>query len=92
MNRGQFLKGPIPMAWLRAAMALGGSALAVAVQVRFISGLKRASTIRLRLASIPVSRGAAARGLTKLEQAELVRVRRTTGHWPTVRILEVEDD
>jgi len=80
------------MAWLRAAMRLRGRALAVAVQIMFIAGMKRTSTVRLRLGSIPISRGAASRGLTRLEHAELVRVRRTTGHWPTVTILEVRDE
>lgn len=90
--RRAFLKGPVDMLWLRAAMALGGSALAVAVQIRFIAGLKRASRVRVRLASIPVSRGAAARGLTRLEEEGLVKVKRTRGHWPTVTILEVRDE
>lgn len=92
MRQRPFLRGPLDMAWLRAAMQLRGSALAVAIQILFIAGLKRTSTVRVRLASIPISRSAAARGLTRLERADLVRVQRTTGHWPTVTILEVRDE
>lgn len=84
-----FLKGPVDMGWLRAAMSLRGAALTVAVQVRFICGLKRSNVVKVRLASIPVSRGAASRGLSALERAGLVKVKRTRGHWPTVTVVEV---
>jgi DNA-binding MarR family transcriptional regulator len=78
------------MAWIRKAMKLRGRALAVAVQLLFISGLMKSRTVKVRLASIPISRGAASRGLKALEKAGLVQVRRSRGHWPTIRILETK--
>ncbi len=88
--KGAFIKGPLDMAWLRAAMQLRGRALAVGLFILFVAGLKKSRTVRIRIASIPISRSAASRGLTALEKAGLVRVRRSKGHWPTVQIIEVK--
>ncbi|MBX3209610.1 MAG: hypothetical protein KF764_31540 [Labilithrix sp.] len=88
--KGGFLKGPVSMDWIRAAMQLRGSALHVAIFVHFIAGLKSSRTVKVRLASIPIGRGAASRGLASLERAGLIKVRRVRGHWPTVRIVETK--
>jgi len=85
---GAFIKGPIPLPWILTAMRLRGSALHVGIFIRYLAGLTSSRTVKLRLGSIPISRGAASRGLTTLERAGLVRVKRTRGHWPRVTILE----
>ena len=81
-----FVKGPIDWAWVRAAMALRGSAVHVAILIMFMSGLRKSRTVKVRLALLPIGRGSADRALRSLERAGLVRVRRQRGRWPTVTI------
>jgi hypothetical protein len=76
-----FLKGPVPMGWLRRAHAAGGAALAVALEVRFWHGITgTAATLTLsRMGGWGVSRAAARRGLQALVAAGLVTVSRKPG-------------
>lgn len=86
-QRDWFVRGPIPWPWIRAAMALRGSGLHVAMQLLLWSGMKKSRVVRLNMSAMPVGRSAVSRGLGYLERAGLVRVRRQRGRWPVVTIL-----
>jgi hypothetical protein len=88
---GQFLKGPIPLEWLSRACELPGKALATALAVWFVSGL-RGSREQLKLSTVQlqkfgVDRSAKSRALTVLEQAGLISVVRQSRKNPLVTIL-----
>lgn len=87
-----FLKGPIPRAWLDRAMGLPGKALHVAVVLWYRAGLTGHRDVVLSLSSVAsiggFDRATASRGLSSLEGAGLVRVRRHVGRAPRVAILE----
>jgi hypothetical protein len=86
---GEFLKGPIPLAWLSPAARLPGRALAVALSIWFERCRKRRNTVKLTsplLARFGVNRKALYRGLQALESAGLVTVERQQGKNPVVTI------
>jgi len=86
-----FLKGPIPWAWLSAAMALPGKALHVGLNLWLLAGMCKSATVSLSLSSCErfgVSRYAARRGLKKLMQAGLVAAELTRGRKARVTILD----
>lgn len=91
--RGQFLRGPIPLAWLSAAASLRGKApLAVALALRFEAGRRgHGRSIRLTnplAAKFGVSRKAKATALAALERAGLVAAERKPKRAPLVTIVE----
>jgi hypothetical protein len=91
---GQFLRGPIPMAWLEKAANLPGKGpLAVALAIRFESGRRgNAPSVRLTnslAARFGVSRKAKYAALLALEGAGLIKVDRSPKRTPTVSIIEV---
>lgn len=90
-GKGQkFLKGPIPMSWLNAAMALPGKALHVGVMAWFRAGLKRNKEVAVSLSrfrEVGISRSSASRALSRLEKAGLVSVSRGRGRKPVVTLL-----
>ncbi|MBN1908504.1 MAG: hypothetical protein JW818_02085 [Pirellulales bacterium] len=84
-----FLKGPIPWSWLEKAMRLPGKALAVALVVWHLCGLKKSSTVHMepsKIRSAGMSPRVARRGLKSLENAGLVAVDRHPGRAPDVTI------
>src|SRR5262249_33456282 len=91
--RGQFLRGPIPLAWLAAAAKLPGKApLAVALAIRFEAGrrghdraVKLTNPLAAQLGVSPKSKYPA---LNALPQAGLVAVRREPKKAPVITILE----
>lgn len=89
--KGEFLRGPIPLAWLTVAANLPGKALAVALAIWFESGRRRGSkTIILTTAILDrfaVGRKAKYRALQHLENAGLVVVNRQPRRNPVVTIL-----
>ena len=72
-----FLKGPIPMAWLRAAKQAGSPAFAVGVTLWFQSGLRKGKKeFRVTndwLGLLGLSGRTVRRGLLQLERAGLVQ-------------------
>jgi hypothetical protein len=84
-----FLKGPVPMVWLAAAMALPGRALHVGIGLWFEAGLCNSAAVKVNLSRFPFDRSAASRGLAALERAGLVRVARVKGRTPRVTIVAV---
>lgn len=91
-TRGElFLKGPIPWRWLELAAALPGRALAVALVVWHLVGLKKCQTVKLapsKIRSLGLSPRVARRGLNALERAGLVAVDRHRGRSANVTVLD----
>lgn len=90
---GEFLKGPIPLAWLTAASKLPGRGpLAVALAVWFEAGRRKCDEARLTTAVLlrfNVGRKAKYAALRALEAAGLVAVRREPRKNPVVTILGI---
>lgn len=75
----QYLRGPVPWAWLNTAAALPAKALHVGIALWFEAGRQRTRRVRLTnrlLARMKVSRWAKYRALDALERADLVQVDR----------------
>ena len=91
----EFLKGPVPLAWLRRAASLPGKVLAVCLALWFKAGATNRREVRLtgKLATrFHVGRKAAARCLKSLEAAGLVSVARHPGRSPVVTILDAPEE
>ncbi len=89
-RKGKFLRGPVPLAWLRRAAELPGKGLAVGLALWFLRGVRKRWTVRLTrrtLLRFGVGRKPGYLGLKYLEAAGLVRVRRHVGKSPVVTIL-----
>jgi hypothetical protein len=88
----QFLKGPIPLAWLQAAARQPGAAVLVGLELWFWAGIKKSRDVSISLSHLRIapgtSRSSAGRGLRALEQARLVLVQRDPGRKPRVTLLE----
>ena len=93
--QGEFLKGPIPLAWLgRAAKLPGKASLATALAIMFEVGRRRSQEIVLTSAILKrfgVNRKAKYRALKLLEKAGLISVVRRPRKNPLVAVLVVED-
>jgi hypothetical protein len=91
-SRGkQFVRGPIPMAWLEMAADLPGKALAVGVLLWFRRGFNPSSTEPLTvtptlLARFGVSRKAGAAAVRRLDEAGLVTAEFSRGRCPRVML------
>jgi len=85
------------MAWLGRACALPGKALAVALAIWFLSGLRRGEKVGLKLTGeilkrFDVSdRWKKSRALTALREAGLIEVEQRPGKNPLVTIVEVKE-
>ena len=85
----EFLKGPVPLAWLHRAAKLPGKALAVGVAVWFKAGATRSREVRLSgqlLSRFGLNRHSAQRGLAALEAERLVSVERHPGRCSVVTL------
>ncbi len=85
-----FLKGPVPLGWLRAAGGLPGKALHVGIVLWFRFGMLRSQMIPFSYKSAQqfrVDRHAAYRALKSLGGAGLVAVCRAPGRCPIVTLL-----
>lgn len=92
-EQSQFLKGPVPTAWLAQAAKLPGKALAVGIVIWFRSGLlQREDNIDVtdtQCRRFGVDRKARYRALQSLEHGGLIAVSRQRGRCPRVRIVRV---
>lgn len=91
-QKREFLRGPIPLDWIVRAKSLPRQALAVALAIWFLKGLRRKGEIKFNpstLTRFKIDRWSAYRGLQALEAAGLIRVDRHRGRAPLVTILEV---
>ena len=87
-----FLKGPIPMAWLKAAADLPGKAFHLGIAIWWLAGMSKTTAFKLTrkaLNQLGVSRDAASDGLRRLEENRLILVKRLPGQRSTVEILPV---
>ena len=92
-----FIRGPIPVAWMRDAAALGSSALRTGIALWFVAGCRRnPSSLRLTAECrdlLGLSRTDVSRGLAKLESAGLVAIQRTSKQAaPAVSLKRVPPD
>src|SRR5262249_6109732 len=88
-RRGKFLRGPVPLPWLRRAAEHSGQALAVGLALWSLRGVLNRRTVRLTrrtLGRLGIGRKPGYLGLKNLEAAGLVRVRRQAGRSPVVTI------
>jgi len=89
-----FLKGPIPWRWLEVAAKLPGRALAVALVLWHLVGLRKCRMVRLspsKTRSLGLSSRVSRRGLKALEGASLVSVDRHRGRGPDVTVLDAPE-
>ena len=87
-----FLRGPIPLEWLAAAAKLPGKTIHVGIALWWLRGMAAGKPFKLTqiaLTAMNVERDAERAGLTRLEQAGLVRVERKPGQRPTISILDL---
>ena len=85
-----FLKGPIPIHWLVSARKASPTALMVGLLLWYLSGLEKNKTIKItnhKLNLWGLDRQAKYRGLIKLEDAGLIKVKRHGKTSPVVTIL-----
>ena len=92
----KFLRGPIPLNWLRKAMSLGGTCLSVGIILWYYRGLKKSITFKLGIQDIANLIGrswlTAQRGLRALERSGLVAIKRHRGRKHLIEIQEVEKE
>jgi hypothetical protein len=87
-----FLKGPIPMAWLKAAAELPGKAFQLGIAIWWLRPMSKSENFKLTqkaLDFVGISRDATYEALKRLEARGLIRVQRSPGRRPIVGILTV---
>jgi len=85
-----FVRGPIPLKWMRATYPLGGKATCLALEIWFLVGVTRNTTVQLNLSSMKkheMSRSAASRALGRLRRAGLIEVQFRPGARSTVTVI-----
>ncbi len=89
-----FIKGPIPLAWMKAAAMLPGKSLHVGLALWCLAGLKKTKTVPLGnrlLKSFGVDRKAKGRCLKAMQGAGLITVVSCAGCNPTVTLLDAPE-
>ena len=90
-NNYPFLKGPIPIHWLVSARKVSPTALTVGLVLWHLSGLEKSKTFKVTnriLQMWGLNRFVKYRGLKKLENAGLIKVKRQNKTSPVVTILK----
>jgi hypothetical protein len=90
---GLFIKGPIPLAWLQKANALGGSTGTVAAGLWFYAGLNKSRRFRIdrRLDQLCcVTRQTRNMVLGRLQSHRLINIYPKKGAYPTIEVLDVK--
>ncbi len=89
-----FIKGPIPLAWMKAAAMLPGKSPHVALVLWYLAGLKKTRTVALGnrlLKSFGVDRKAKGRCLKAMQGAGLITVVSRAGCNPIVTLLDAPE-
>jgi hypothetical protein len=89
---GKFVRGPIPLDWIQAAIPCGRKSLNVVFALWFLAGFGRTNPVSLTAATLSqfgITAQSARRILQRLELAGLVTVDRKRGRSPIVTILPV---
>jgi len=85
-----FVRGPIPLAWLRRAARLPGKTINVAVALWWRHGMAKGRPFKLTqmaLNALNVGRDAAGAALLLLEQEGLIQVERKSGQRPNISLV-----
>jgi hypothetical protein len=80
----------IPLPWATKAMSLPGKSAAVAMLIWYLSGISKSKTVTISptvLKRFGINRYAAHRALAWLEEAKLIRVKRSGNHSPRVTVI-----
>lgn len=95
-RQGRFVKGPIPLIWLQAAMKLSGACLSAGIILWHLRGLKRSVRFKIGVGDIANLIGrswvTAQRALLALERAELIMIERHEGRKHIVTIREIDEN
>jgi hypothetical protein len=86
----QFIKGPVPLAWITQANALPGKAGAVGIALWFLVGVKKSRTFRTTRQIEEIAacgRKAVYSALTALEGAGLIKFAPAQGARPSIEVL-----
>jgi hypothetical protein len=89
-QQGLFIKGPVPLDWVKKANNIGGSTGLVATMLWFYVGLTGSKTIKLdsKIDDVTgLSRQTRQSILKKLERHGLIKLIPSYGAYPTVRIV-----
>src|SRR5262245_54476977 len=90
-RRGRFIKGPLPLSWVKAAGMLPGKALVVGMMLWFESGMKKTRTVIFpfaRAVSDGIPKSTVRRAIRGLEEVGLIAVVRKPGRRLEVTILD----
>lgn len=85
-----FLKGPIPLSWIKTVAGLPGKSLNVALAIRWLSDMKFGQTVKISKKAMEYfgfSNDACGEALKRLELAGVIEVERLPGQKPNVKIL-----
>ena len=87
----RFLKGPVPLDWIKQSAKLPGKAPLVGIIIWFKAGVTNQRTVTLPgkvLREFNIGRRTGYRALKALEEAHLISVTRHQGRCPRITILE----
>jgi hypothetical protein len=90
----QFVKGPIPMNWLRAADKCGYQAMAVAVALWFAAGLQNRNPVKLTpkmLTGLSVKTRTVREILDRMQDVGIIKAEFHRGRSPLVTILSAPE-
>ena len=88
-KKALFLRGPIPLDWLARAAGLPGKTLNVSLALWWHHGMAKGKPFKLTRKALEyfnVERDAVGKALSRLEQAGLIQVERSSGRRPTITI------
>lgn len=91
---GQFIKGPIPLAWICKALQLSKNAIKAACAILFLSGILGDGWIELKntdLKKFKLNRSGKSFGLKELRDSGLIEVKRRPGKNPLVKIIKIKE-
>jgi hypothetical protein len=86
---GKFIRGPIPLYWMKKALELAPCAIRIGIVLWYISGLRKSETFILSnvmLKDFGLNRHTKYQGLKHLEEAGLIEVERRFKKNPKVTI------
>jgi len=85
-----FVKGPIPLDWLKEVAILPGKSLNVAMAIQWLEGMSGGKPVKLTKkaeASFNVSSDTSRECLNRLEEAGLIRLTRSPGKRPLIQVV-----
>jgi hypothetical protein len=89
----RYLRGPLPLDWLTAALVLPGQAINVGLAIWFTAGVRKSRTdlcvSNELVAQFGVTRWSKYRALAHLEHAGLIAIKQTGKSAPRVTLLKI---